>query len=220
VPGVGWSGWEKLDGNYGAAPDVIGFFSGQSLDTFTPDAAGDLIQRFYFNGAWSGPLNRGGAIKGSATSASPGPDLLDIYARAADGGLQYHFHNDQPSWTRVDPTPLSQSPAATSDQVGHEYLFARIGENLAMLTVTGANTPNSSYSGWSSLGPIAVPAGAPAPVVAPPATVPLVPLTPLLSYNYKHALKRSTKLTTLAVENARPARRSRSRAGRVARRRR
>ncbi len=62
---------------------------------------------------------------------------------------------------------LSSSPAGTSDENDHLFLFARIGANLHMRSVTAANSMAQNWGAWSDLGPVALPA----PQAPPPAPV-------------------------------------------------
>ncbi len=131
---------------------------------------------------------------------SPRLNLLNIYARGADDALTYHRHDNNSIWRRVDGTRLASSPAGTSDDTGRELLFARIGDGLSMMTVTGADTATPAWGHWTSLGPIAPPA---APIAAPVTTAPpvvtLQTLAPALSFNFK-AFKRQTRLSSLVVK--------------------
>ena len=77
--------------------------------------------------------NKGGGITGAPAFASPATDILDLFMRSsANDGLYHHRHEVDPDgvWRLVDPTKLSSSPAGTSDENDHLFLFARIGENL------------------------------------------------------------------------------------------
>jgi hypothetical protein len=108
-------------------------------------------------------------------------------------------------WSAVDSTPLSSSPAATSDAPGHELIFARIGNELAVKPATVPDVGPPSFGAWSLLGPIGLP-GAPQPAPAPQPTAqplprpaaPLITLAPTISY-FASAGRRSTRLTTLNV---------------------
>ena len=93
-------------------------------------------------------------------------------------------------------TKLSSSPAGTSDENDHLFLFARIGENLAMRSVTAANSMSQNWGAWSDLGPVALPA----PQAPPPAPVitPLTALNPRLTWTYK-ASRTSTQLGSLTL---------------------
>jgi hypothetical protein len=209
VTGQDWTAWESLGGNIGSAPTVVGFSTLGSIDIFVRDTVGQVAQRYWLDGAWHDWGSAGGTAVGAPTSTFAHPDRLDIYVRGGDSGLYYHEHRTAGTvWSQVDPTPLSSSPAATSDAPGHELIFARIGADLHVKAATIPANGAPSFGAWSSLGPIALPAGAPAPPLPAPApapqpqpAAPLVTLAPTLSYfgSYSRRTSRFSALNVTAV---------------------
>jgi hypothetical protein len=217
VAGQGWQPWERLADNIASAPTVVGFYSTGSIDIFYRGSAGNLIQFYFDSGKWNGPFDSGGVSIGAPASASASVNRLDLYVRGSDNALYYHEHPDGPAkgWTRVDPTTLQSSPAATSDRPGHELVFARIGDQLQMrqVSVPAAGKGNPSFGPWIGLGAIGLPSDPPppqpTPQPAPPAPQPqppqaqppaatLVTLAPTVSYFGRYA-RRTARLTTLNV---------------------
>jgi hypothetical protein len=206
VAGQDWSAWEPLGGNLGSAPAVVGFSTLGSIDVFVRDNAGQVVQRYWLDGTWHDWGNAGGTSVGAPAATFAHPDRLDIYVRGTDNGLYYHEHRTAgTAWSAVDAsTPLSSAPAATSDAPGHELIFARIGNDLAVKAATIPADGPPSFGPWSSLGPIALPAGPqpPAPVPAllppPPPAATLVTLAPTISYQFSSG-RRTTRLSALNV---------------------
>jgi hypothetical protein len=199
TPGAGWTPWETLGGNVGSGPTVTGYTPQGTIDVLVRDATGALFGWYWDANGWHGPSSFGGIIDGAPTSTFPALNWLDIYARASDDTL-WHFKHPGGAWHRVNSLKLDSAPAATSDQPGHEYIFARVGSELQVMQVTAAGTANAVWNGFSSLGPIDVasgPAPAPPPVVVPQ---PLITLAPVLSYKYRSS-RRFTRLTSLIVRS-------------------
>ena len=170
------------------------------MDVFIRDAAGALGWRGV-NAAGTptaGWETYGGGITGAPTASTPANDLLNVYARGSINNFLWHRrHGGDPAgvYRIVDRTPLTSSPAAVSDRPGHEYVFARIGDELHVREVNAADTLAMDWGAWSSIGPVALPTP-PAPPPAPPTPTPVETLTPRLTWTYK-ATRRSTRLGTL-----------------------
>jgi hypothetical protein len=204
VPGQGWNPWEGMGGNLTSAPAAIGYSSTGAMDVFVRDAAGGLAWRGLsatgaHNAAWE---TYGGAIAGAPTASTPADDLLNVYVRGNGNDRLWHRrHTPNPDpagiYRLVDETKLNSSPAAVSDQPGHEYVFARIGSDLHVRSITAANSTAPSWGSWTSMGPVALPTP-PAPPPPPPAPVPLQTLTPRLTWSHKVS-RRSTKLSGLKL---------------------
>ena len=207
IPGQGWSPWEALGGNMTWGPAAVGFSSSGSIDVFVPDNSG--LRWKYWLGSWYqdpedptwGWGNKGGGIRGAATTASPANNVLSVYVRGLDDALHFSRHTGETtSWMQVDKTPLASSPAATSDRTGHEYLFARIGSDLHVREINAAETSTQDWGTWSSIGPVALPTppAPPAPPAPAPPPAPLQTLTPRLTWSHKVS-RRSTKLSALRL---------------------
>jgi hypothetical protein len=89
--------------------------------------------------------------------------------------------------------------ATSSDQ---SAASAALGGDLHVKQATIPADGAPSFGGWSSLGPIALPAGAPptapVPVPAPQPAAPLITLAPTISYQFSSG-RRTTRLTALNV---------------------
>jgi hypothetical protein len=204
VPGQGWGPWVAMGGNVTSTPTAIGYSSTGAMDVFVRDSAGGLGWRgLSATGALSPPddwLTYGGGITGAPTASTPADDVLNVYVRGGGNDRLWHRrHGTDPAgfYRVVDDTKLSSSPVAVSDRPGHEYLFAKIGSELHVRSVTAAETMTPNWGTWSSIGPVALPTPAAPPPPAPP-PAPLQTLTPRLTWSHK-AGRRSTKLSGLRL---------------------
>jgi hypothetical protein len=156
---------------------------------------------YFYGGAWQPFRAYGGLITGAPALASPATDILDVFVRGLFNDALFHRRHDvDPAGTYrvVDYTRLSSSPAATSDQDGHLFLFAKIGNDLHVRSVTAATTMAQDWGRWSSIGPVALPTPPAPPAAPPPPPAPLQTLTPRLTWTHKVA-RRSTRLSGLRL---------------------
>jgi hypothetical protein len=162
VPGHGWSGWSSLGGNLTSAPALVSQADG-IVNVFARGADCTLYQRYWDGSKWSDWLSLGGCLVGAPTVVSRAPNVIDVYARGVDNATwQRHWDiNGWAAWTRIDPGRITSAPAATADNEGREFLFARGGTGL----LAKAWTAGAGWTAWADSGPVAVPAPPPA---APP----------------------------------------------------
>ena len=162
TPGQGWTAWESIsDATLGSAPSASP--GAGSTVVYVRALAGHVAQNWWNGTAWQGWFSKGGTGKGAPAAVGVAQVGLDLYARGLDDGLYRTIDDGTSPWQLVDPTRLSSSPAGISDDSGHEYLFARIGDALHVMTADRAGRTSATWSNWTSLGPIA-----PTPVVDAP----------------------------------------------------
>src|SRR4051794_5528713 len=217
---TGWAPWFLVPGasnTYTSAPTIVSYTTGR-IDIFTRGSDETPWQAYMPLGlGWTGPTHIPGnldAVQGALGSTTQATGQFDLFSRFPDSTLRrlrYSDANNWDTWAKLDadPTAISSSPAATSDQPGSEYVFARTGDAVSYRVLSG-----TTWSGWASLGVPAVPVVTPPPVVTPIVTTvvtpvvvtpvappkPLGTIKPLLGFSF-NAGANSTKFSSLVVKS-------------------
>ena len=82
---------DNLGGNIASDPDIASWGPGR-LDVFAKGAQGNLVHKYYANGAWSGWESLGGTLASGPAAVSWGAKRLDVVARATDNSIQHWYY--------------------------------------------------------------------------------------------------------------------------------
>ncbi|MEZ4381845.1 MAG: AbfB domain-containing protein [Nannocystaceae bacterium] len=124
----GWTGWTSLGGIVTAAPSLVAR-SSSAMDLFVRGTDMALWRKRYVNGSWSGYERLGGNLA-SAPAAVVMHDRVDVYARAADGGLMRFA---------LDATWCSHGGGFSSLVGGGDRLYAIQSSTGDIVRVNGAS---------------------------------------------------------------------------------
>ncbi|MDA0139984.1 hypothetical protein [Solirubrobacter deserti] len=164
-PGGPWQDWEYRGGHATSAP-ALDSWSPDQLNVWTRAPQGSLGVITWDDGAWTSWQDLGGAFHGAPAAVSRMPNVQNVYVRATDSTLavrSWSLTGHWTPWVQFDPRPVTSSPAAAADGPHHEWVVARGGTGLLYREWRG------SWSAWTDMGPVAVPAPPPPPPASPPA---------------------------------------------------
>ena len=119
--------------------------------------------------AWRGWEARGGGLVGAPSTISRRQNVVDIFARGANGALYQKSWTGTTSWIEWalrDARPLDSTPGAASDTADHVVLFARSGATMLIKEWRSG----SGWTPWSDWGPVAPPPPPASPAATAPAT--------------------------------------------------
>jgi hypothetical protein len=167
-PGQGWQGWEYLQGNATSAPALDSWTPGQ-VNVWTRGPQGSLAVRTFEAGAWSGTWSDlGGTFYDAPAAVSRVANLQNVNVRAVEGNLairSWSLSTHWSPWAKLDDRKVDSGPAAAADGPDHEWIVARGGTGLLYKEWRS----DRGWSGWTDMGPVALPAAPPpAPANPPP----------------------------------------------------
>jgi hypothetical protein len=165
-PGVGWHAWGSLGGNLTSAPALSSQSAGV-LNVFARGTDGAVYQRGWSGSAWSDWINLGGGIIGAPATVARTENVVNVYARGAGNTVYQRGWTATTGWSawfQLDKIPVGSTPAAGGGGALHEWLIARSGSGLLYKEWNG-----SAWTGWNTLGAVALPPPPPpAPAPVPP----------------------------------------------------
>src|SRR3954454_20190741 len=86
TPAAGWTDWASLDGGFLSAPSVSYRQGTGQIDVVGVGLDHALYHKSWEPGSgWTGWGDLGGSVSSGPSVISPGPEVVDVYARGSDG---------------------------------------------------------------------------------------------------------------------------------------